>query len=200
MVLGEVVVCREIQGGDEFILQEFISPVFFIKTERRPNTCQKVSELIDFNESSSLRVEVRPPLSEGGIHLIVKESRLLDLRVVIPLQDHCDEQLQEDERHNKVVARKEGVGQGSRGAANSDVSRLRVVLVGRILEALVEDAVLHYEGGLESVPRVSSRHHEEHHEGVYEILEIHPIIHQSGPHLGAKEDHTKDRIHVDYQK
>ena len=200
MVLGEIVVCREIEGGDEFILQEFISPVFFIETERRPNTCQKVSELIDFNESSSLRVEVRPPLSERGIHLIVEESRLLDLRVIIHLQDHCDEQLQEDERHNEVVARKEGIGQGPRGAAHSDVSRLCVVLIGRILETLIEDAVLHHEGGLESVPRVSSGHHEEHHEGVYEILEIHPIIHQSGPHLGSKEDHAEDRIHVDDEK
>jgi hypothetical protein len=122
------------------------------------------------------------------------------LSVVIPLQDHCDEQLQEYKGHNKVVACKESVGQGPRGAPHRDISSLSIVLIGRILETLIENAFLHHEGGLESVPRISGGHHEEHHEGVYEILEIHPIIHQSGPHLGAKEDHAEDRIHVDDEK
>jgi hypothetical protein len=174
--------------------------VFFIETERGANASQEISQLIDLYESSSLWIEVRPLLSECGIHIIVEESRLLDLSVIIALQDHCNKELQENKGHNKVVTCKESIGQGPRGASHRYISSLSIVLVGRILDTLIENTFLHNERGLESVPRVSSGHHEQHHEGVYEILEIHPIIHQSCPHLSAEEDHSKNRIHVDDEK
>ena len=60
--------------------------------------------MIQIYKGSCIRVEVGPDLSELRSHLIIEHTGLLDLGLIVALEDHGDEQLQEYKANDEVIA------------------------------------------------------------------------------------------------
>lgn len=110
LVASEVVVGRQLQGGNELILEELTVLVRCVKAQGLSKLKQKVSQVVQLDESRRVGVIVCPNFSKLVIHVVVEEAAVLYLRVVVTLKDNGDEDLQEHEIHHKHVTHEVGIG------------------------------------------------------------------------------------------
>lgn len=123
LVASEVMVGRQLQGGNELVLEELAVLVRCVEAQGLPKLKQKVSQVVQLDEGGRVGVVVGPNFTELVIHVVVEEATVLYLGVVITLEDNGDEDLQEHEIHHKHVAHEVGVGVDFAAAAH----RLRAV-------------------------------------------------------------------------
>ena len=75
-----------------------------------------------------IRIELCPDLFEADGHFMIKEARVLQLRLVVSTDDDRNEQLQEDEGHDEHVADEEREGTVL-GAATYSFIAVRYIVV-----------------------------------------------------------------------
>lgn len=57
-----------------------------------------------FDKSGSVGIEIRPHITKVLTHTVIEQSCLLNLSLIIALQNNSNEQLKENEAHDKVEA------------------------------------------------------------------------------------------------
>lgn len=80
------------------------------KAKGGPQSDEEVSQLTNFDEGGSLGVEIGPNLAEAGTHIDIEKARLLHLGVIIALEDHGNEKLEENQVYDEGIAREEANG------------------------------------------------------------------------------------------
>jgi len=106
----EVVVGRQLQRGDELVLEGLPVPIASVETQRGTQGEQKVPQIVHFDKGRCVRVIDLPSVPEFLIHIDVEQTTILGLHVVVPLQDDGDEDLQEHQVYYEHVTDKVCVG------------------------------------------------------------------------------------------
>jgi len=111
-----------------------------MEPQRRPQIQKQIQNLILLHQPRSMRVVLGPDLLVVLEDSVVDGPLLLELDLGVAIEDDRDEQVHEHQDHHHIERVKEEVGLEGVAAADGFIVVVDEVLVGGVLDALVQDA------------------------------------------------------------
>ena len=130
LVLGEPIIGRKLQLGNELVLKSPASLFKIVKAHWVSNFNEELSQLIDADERCGFWIKVGPDLPESCKHILIEESLFLHHGLSEPLQNDCDKKVQEYQVHKEEETEEEKVPSYSSPASYCLEAIVHIVLVG----------------------------------------------------------------------